>query len=141
MNNMKAGKSTDTLDHRLDALAPGPAFDKATAWNKLQQRLEKKKKRAFIPWTWAAAAAILIFIAYLVIPTAKKETGIAVKPSPDDMPVINRQQIKPVQQEQPVVIPVAETPIGISGIQKTSVKKKGIVPVSYTHLDVYKRQM
>jgi hypothetical protein len=130
MNNMKAGKSTEPLDHRLDALAPGPAFDKAASWNKLQQRLEKKKKRAFIPWTWAAAAAVLIFIAYLIIPTAKKETGIAVKPGPADQSAVSSQQINPVPQEQPVVIPVVETPAGINSIQQAFVKKKGIVPDS-----------
>ena len=124
MNNMKAGKSTEPLNQRLDALAPGPAFDKAASWNKLQQRLEKKKKRAFIPWTWAAAAAILIFIVYLAIPAAKKETGIAVKPSPVDLPDLSSQQIKPVPHEHPVVVPVAETPVGINSIQQVSVKKK-----------------
>lgn len=124
---MKAGKSTEPLDQQLDSLAPGPAFDKAVAWNKLQQRLEKKKSRVIFPWKWAAAAAVLIFIAYLVIPFAKKETGIAVKPAPDDQPAVSRQQIKPRPQEQYVVIPVAEKTVKQKDIQQASVKKNSIV--------------
>lgn len=73
---MKAGKPTELPSSPLDTLSPGPAFDKAAAWNNLQQRLEKKKTGVLFPWKWAAAAALLISATLLLWPSAKKETSI-----------------------------------------------------------------
>jgi hypothetical protein len=73
---MKAGKPTELPSSPLDKLTPGPAFDKAAAWNNLQQRLEKKKTRIILPWKWAAAAALLISATLLLWPSAEKEYTI-----------------------------------------------------------------
>ncbi len=73
---MKAGKSTELPSSPLDTLSPGPAFNKAAAWNNLQQRLGKKKTRVLFPWQWAAAAVLLICCTVLLWPSGKKETSI-----------------------------------------------------------------
>lgn len=73
---MKAGKPTELPSSPLDTLSPGPAFDKAAAWNNLQLRLEKKKTGVLFPWKWAAAAALLISATLLFWPSAKKETSM-----------------------------------------------------------------
>jgi hypothetical protein len=73
---MKAGKSTELPSSPLDTLSPGPAFNKAAAWNNLQQRLGKKKTRILFPWQWAAAAVLLICCTVLLWPSGKKETSI-----------------------------------------------------------------
>lgn len=73
---MKAGKPTELPSSPLDTLSPGPAFDKAAAWNNLQQRLEEKKTRILFPWQWAAAAVLLICCTILLWPAAKKDIPI-----------------------------------------------------------------
>ena len=73
---MKAGKPTELPSSPLDTLSPGPAFDKAAAWNNLQHRLEKKKTGVLFPWKWAAAAALLISATLLFWPSAEKENAI-----------------------------------------------------------------
>lgn len=73
---MKAGKPTELPSSPLDTLSPGPAFNKAAAWNTLQQRLEHKKTRILFPWQWAAAAVLLICSALLLWPSANKETSM-----------------------------------------------------------------
>ena len=73
---MKAGKPTELPSSPLDTLSPGPAFDKAAAWNNLQHRLEKKKTGVLFPWKWAAAAALLICSTIILWPSAKKENSM-----------------------------------------------------------------
>lgn len=107
---MKAGKSTETIGNRLDALTPGPAFDNAAAWNKLQQRLEKKKTRILFPWKWAAAAAAVLFVAWLLIPGKKADN------------ITNQLPEKPVQTEMQsrTAHPAAPAPaVAISPATKT----------------------
>jgi hypothetical protein len=77
---MDSEKQID-IKEKLDALnsLPGEAFNKDTAWDKLQQRLEKKPRRNKAVWYWAAACLLPLAVLLIWIPSNKKEIGLAQK--------------------------------------------------------------
>lgn len=131
---MKAGKPTELPSSPLDRLTPGPAFDKAAAWNSLQQRLEKKKTRILFPWKWAAAAALLISATLLFWPSAEKENAIvktnAGKKNPAPGIQLTGKEEKSIVNQKEMAVPNSPAnPNSTSDFSAVQVKMASVIPV------------
>jgi hypothetical protein len=131
---MKAGKPTELPSSPLDTLSPGPAFDKAAAWNTLQQRLEKKKTRIILPWKWAAAAALLTSATLLLWPSAKKETSMvktnAGKKNPvPGIQIAGKEEKTFVNQKEMAVPDLPANPTSTAYFNSVQVKQTSVSPV------------
>lgn len=132
---MKAGKSTETIGNRLDALTPGPAFDNAAAWNKLQQRLENKKTRILFPWKWAAAAALLICCTAVLWPSAKKETSLVKTNDGNKNPApgiqLTGKEDKSIVKQKEMAVPHSPAkPNNTADFSSIQVKTTAVIPVN-----------
>ncbi len=97
----------DTVE-QLNQLPGEAAFDKTAAWDKLQQRLQKKTNTKRIIWYRLAAACLLIvFIAAAILFTKQKPNTAAIVSQP-------KQVIKAIQQ--PTIIQNENKNNGISGL-------------------------
>ncbi|HOZ67819.1 MAG TPA: hypothetical protein PK328_00560 [Chitinophagaceae bacterium] len=132
---MKAGKPTELPSSPLDSLSPGPAFDKASAWNTLQQRLEKKKTRILFPWKWAAAAALLICCTVILWPSAKKETSMVKtddgkkNPAPG-IQLTGKEEKSIVNQKEMAVPNSPANPNSTADFNSVQVKMESVIPVN-----------
>lgn len=131
---MKAGKPTELPSSPLDTLSPGPAFDKAAAWNNLQQRLEKKKTRILFPWKWAAAAALLICGTVILWPSAKKETSMVKTNDGNKNPApgiqLTGKEEKTIVNQQEMAVPdLPANPTNTAYFNSVHVKQTSVSPV------------
>lgn len=131
---MKAGKPTELPSSPLDTLSPGPAFDKAAAWNNLQHRLEKKKTGVLFPWKWAAAAALLISATLLLWPSAKKENSMVKtnegknNPAPG-IQLTGKEEKTIVNQKEMAVPDLPASQISTAYFNSEQVKQTSVSPV------------
>lgn len=131
---MKAGKPTELPSSPLDTLSPGPAFDKAAAWNNLQQRLEKKKTGVLFPWKWTAAAALLICGTIILWPSAKKETSMVKTNDGNKNPApgiqhTGKEEKSIVNQKEMAVPDLPANPTSIEYFNSVQVKQTSVSPV------------
>lgn len=74
-------EKSDNWKSRLDELDSLPEpWDKTTAWDKLEKRLQAKRRNPRIFWYWAAAAS-LIFVLALQLFETREKNQIANKPA------------------------------------------------------------
>jgi len=74
----------------IDGLTGEPAFNAARSWDKLQSRLDKKKRRIAPYWYWAAAAflVIMLTIPMLKMNNRKSDVTVQEKMLPGNKPAI-----------------------------------------------------
>ena len=103
---------------QLNQLPGEPAYDKNAGWDKLQQRLYKKKNIKKIIWYRLAAACLLAgFITWAIFFT-KQEPGIVV--------VVNQHKNKIETVQQPSIIKNENKNIGITALLTKTTATKNV---------------
>ncbi len=116
---------------RLDALEGGVVYGKEAAWEKLQEKLERKPALIFRPRVWLAAACILVMAivgSYIFLhPESDSAPAVVYKAAPETM---KTQEVV----KAPLVTPIAEksTPVPSTVVYKknlrTAKKQNTIAP-------------
>ena len=86
----------------LDGLTSEPVFNSAHTWNKLQSRLDNKKRHISSYWYWAAAAFLILMMTIPAIKMNNRESDISLqeKKLPENKSTI-RVEKKIDQQAEP----------------------------------------
>ncbi len=109
MSTEKHHKMTDwrTRVGDIDGLPGEPAFNSARSWDKLQSRLDKKKRRIAPYWYWAAAAFLIIMLTIPMFNLNNRESDVTVqdKKLPENKPAITVEKKinRPSEPYSPVV--------------------------------------
>ncbi len=131
---MPTGKPTNlSWVQQLDELAPpeGSSFDKASAWEKLQIKLEGNQYPKKAIWVWWAAASVILFIGIFLFlnnnVTPKTTTTTNVKKSNKATPALSTEKeslVLPLEKTLPVTVKMNNQPDHKNGKTIPVIEKK-----------------